>query len=164
MLAINTVNCDVDIDRLFYSDTTDQKSVQKGGTPAQNTDISDEQDREIFSTYRNLRQNELDWELSKVNGTVIANPNKFMISHFYRFHNSQNVLSEKTQNMILSPFLVRLMIAILAQAGSASANSQREIEIVLSNFQSTDETHEIYKKALGSMLVGSYSCSYSEWK
>lgn len=79
LLAISTVKCDVDLDRLFHSgvptaapQTASVNNIDQQGAsdiPLANGDIFDELDHETFMPYRNSRHDEFDWALTKVRKT-----------------------------------------------------------------------------------------------
>lgn len=64
----------------------------------------------------------------------------------------QNIFNKQNENMVLSPFLVKLMLSILSEAAGEGTSTHRELASV-SPIQSTAKTRELYGEALGSMLV-----------
>lgn len=65
----------------------------------------------------------------------------------------QSVLNKHSENTILSPFLVKLLLSILGEAAGEGTSTNRELQSILPSIQSTAETRELYGKAFGSMLV-----------
>lgn len=66
----------------------------------------------------------------------------------------QKVLMDNEQkNSVLSPFLVKLLLSILAEAAGQDTITHRELLSVLPSIRTTDEIREHYGKAFGSLLV-----------
>lgn len=61
------------------------------------------------------------------------------------------------QNAVLSPFLVKLLLSILAETAGEETSTHRELLSVLPSIRTTAEIREHYGKAFGSLLV--CSCS-----
>lgn len=68
-------------------------------------------------------------------------------------HFRQNILSKTTQNTILSPFSLELMLSVLAEA--SSGNTYSEIEAVLPHIKDIPRQRVLFELALGRILVGS---------
>lgn len=110
-----------------------------------------------FVPYKNARQDEFDWGLTKV---------CFFLSFFKWFliHDSclyffivvcfQSVLLNNQKNTIISPFLVKLLMSILAEGAGTETSTARELGSVWPSVQSNIQTREHYGKIFGSLLVG----------
>lgn len=62
-------------------------------------------------------------------------------------------MTKESQNTILSPFFVKLMLSILGEAAGDRTSTQRELQSILPGLQTTVEARELYGKAFGSLLV-----------
>lgn len=68
---------------------------------------------------------------------------------------SQTVLSGKpTSNVILSPFSVKLLMSLLAEAAGSNTVTERELASVLPGVNSLFQARELYKGVLRSLQVG----------
>lgn len=65
----------------------------------------------------------------------------------------QNVLYRNKENTITSPFLVKLLLSILAEAAGTGTSTHRELLSVLPSIKTTNETRDLYGKAFHSFLV-----------
>uniref|UniRef100_A0A1A9WXG7 Serpin domain-containing protein n=1 Tax=Glossina brevipalpis TaxID=37001 RepID=A0A1A9WXG7_9MUSC len=64
------------------------------------------------------------------------------------------VLKEEETNVIISPFSVKLLLALLAEATGNNTQTQRELLSTLEDIKSTDNLRGFYKKLLSSLKKG----------
>jgi len=149
LAVVHAAQGDIDVMRLFHSDNTpttyrpqpklpgsqhlEPSTIAPSSIPSspgtQATDqtaYSDDQ----FIPYRSSRHDEFDWALTK------------------------NILSKSLNgsNTIISPFLVKLLLSILAEAAGSETSTHRELLSVLPSVQSNVQTRELYGKIFGSLL------------
>lgn len=127
-IALIAAQSEVNLDSLFHGLAPDAKLTEFTTTTLApslpNSDVFDN-----YMPYANSRHDEFDWSLTK------------------------NVLNTRKENTILSPFLVKLLLSILAEAAGTNTSTHRELQSVLPSVQTTNETRELYGKAFGSLLV-----------
>lgn len=57
------------------------------------------------------------------------------------------------QNTVVSPFLVKLLLSILAEAAGQGTSTHRELLSILPSIRTEGETRELYGRTFGSLLV-----------
>lgn len=57
------------------------------------------------------------------------------------------------QNTVVSPFLVKLLLSILAEAAGQDTSTHKELLSVLPSIRTVEETRELYGRTFGSLLV-----------
>lgn len=68
--------------------------------------------------------------------------------------NFQKVLDANDQeNTVVSPFLVKLLLSILAEAAGQDTSTHRELLTVLPSIRTEEEIRELYGRTFGSLLV-----------
>lgn len=72
---------------------------------------------------------------------------------FFQFFFSQKVLSDNKENTVVSPFLVKLLLAILAEMTGRGSGAHSEILSILPGIKSENELHELYASPFVSLLV-----------
>lgn len=65
----------------------------------------------------------------------------------------QKVLNDNKQNIVVSPFLVKLLLAILAEMAGRGSGTHRELLSNLPGINTEDELRELYAKPFVSLLV-----------
>lgn len=63
------------------------------------------------------------------------------------------MLANEQENTMVSTFLVKLMLSILAEAAGQDTITHRELLTVLPSIRTEEEIRELYGKAFGSLLV-----------
>lgn len=69
------------------------------------------------------------------------------------FFSLQKVLSDYKQNTVISPFLIKLLLAILAEMAGSGSGSHRELLSNLPGIESENDLRELYAKPFVSLLV-----------
>lgn len=59
------------------------------------------------------------------------------------------------ENTIVSPFLVKLLLSILAEAAGQDTSTHRELLTILPSIRTEEEIRELYGRTFGSLLVNS---------
>lgn len=61
--------------------------------------------------------------------------------------------ANEDQNTVVSPFLVKLLLSILAEAAGQDTSTHKELLSVLPSIRTVEETRELYGRTFGSLLV-----------
>lgn len=114
--------------------------------------ISDEN----FKLHSGPRHDEFDWSLTKVSKVTTnapASSNFFFLNLNNFFLLLQKVLNDNDQNTVVSPFLVKLLLSILAEAAGVGSSTHREMLSVLPNINKAEEIQDLYAKPFVALLV-----------
>lgn len=65
----------------------------------------------------------------------------------------QKVLNDNKQNTVISPFLIKLLLAILAEMAGQGSGTHREVLSILPGIQTENDLRELYAKPFVSLLV-----------
>lgn len=65
----------------------------------------------------------------------------------------QTVLIENNQNAVISPFSVKLILAIFAEAAGHGSSTNQEILTILSGIKTENDLRELYARPFVSLLV-----------
>lgn len=76
------------------------------------------------------------------------------------FKNKKAILSAAPSNAIFSPFSIKLLLSILAEAAGQDTSTQKELRSVLPSIMSLLEARELYGKTFGLLLVSNYFLFY----
>jgi len=137
LLVIDASKCDIDLNSLFHSSGSAPPSEPQNVPTLSNKmesvpnitpsdalgDLSQQ-----FVPYRSSRHDEFDWALTK------------------------KVLITSNENTVISTFLVKLLLSILAEAAGTGTSTHRELLSVLPSVQTFTEARDLYGKAFGSLL------------
>lgn len=135
------------------SDVGDRQVSAGSEAPAgeHNPDLYDE-----FVPSKNPRYDEFDWVLTKVfkkniylfNVCDTNSPSNHTLIWFL-----QNVLAKNQSNTIISPFLVKLLLSVLAEAAGPNTSTERELQSIWPSIQSNIKTREHYGNIFKSLKV-----------
>ncbi|XP_055302785.1 serine protease inhibitor 27A-like [Sitodiplosis mosellana] len=127
----------VDVDKLFHANPPSlspnrppnvQRPLQAQAQSIDSTNPIFESDDEL-KPYRGSRHDEFDWALTK------------------------KVLDTNEQeNTVVSPFLVKLLLSILAEAAGQDTSTHRELLTILPSIRTEEEIRELYGRTFGSLL------------
>lgn len=150
----------VDVDKLFHANPPSlspnrpinaQKPLSNQNADPSIVGIFDED----FKPFRGSRHDEFDWALTKV----------YIIKLFFIQYSSinkrklcfQKVLDDSVQqNTVVSPFLVKLLLSILAEAAGQGTSTHRELLSILPSIRTEEETRDLYGRTFGSLLVSHF--------
>lgn len=77
-----------------------------------------------------------------------------MRSCICKYNVFQKVLNDNEhQNTVVSSFLVKLLLSILAEAAGLDTITRRELLTVLPSIRTEEETRELYGRTFGSLLA-----------
>lgn len=65
----------------------------------------------------------------------------------------QKILNDSKENTVISPFLIKLLLAVLAEMAGSGSSGHREILSILPDIKSENELHELYASPFVSLLV-----------
>lgn len=65
--------------------------------------------------------------------------------------------ANEQENTVVSPFLVKLLLSILAEAAGQDTSTHRELLTILPSIRTEEEIRELYGRTFGSLLVTNYS-------
>lgn len=127
---------EVDVDKLFHANppvlsSSKPANAQKPLQTDSANSVADFSEDE-FNPYRGSRHDEFDWALTKK--VLDANDD---------------------QNTVVSPFLVKLLLSILAEAAGQDTSTHKELLSVLPSIRTQEETRELYGRTFGSLLKDS---------
>lgn len=61
--------------------------------------------------------------------------------------------AKQNENVVVSPFLVKLLLSMLSEAAGQDTMTHRELLTVLPSIRTANATRELYGRAFGSLLV-----------
>lgn len=144
----------------------DSGSSQPSSSAGSATTPTDEQNADLYDEFvpsKNPRYDEFDWVLTKVgksNNFLICNKeyddNYICLTNSLFLYLSlavQNVLAKNQSNTIISPFLVKLLLSVLAEAAGSGTSTERELQTIWPSIQTNIKTREHYSNIFKSLKV-----------
>ncbi|XP_031618765.1 serine protease inhibitor 27A-like [Contarinia nasturtii] len=123
IVILGCAKAEIDVQKLFHVNPPNLSPTES--SQESNTEVVDD----FFVPYREPRHDEFDYSLTK-----------------------KVLFAGEQKNTVVSPFLVKLLLSMLAEAAGQDTITHRELLTVLPSIRTENQTRELYARAFGSLL------------